>query len=159
MNEPATELINNLAVEAHISASPAAVWKALTADIGLWWPAEFYTGGEAGSRSFRLEAHPGGRMYEEWEDGGGLLWAQVCTVRPLELLQATGLSFPEWGGPAVNFVSWKLTATDDGCTLRFEEHAFGRSTDDYHSEKTKGWNFLNSTLKAHLEGTSAPKWE
>lgn len=53
-------------MEVEIAAPPAQVWSALTENIGEWWPAEFYAGGEAGKRSFTLESVPGGRMVETW---------------------------------------------------------------------------------------------
>jgi uncharacterized protein YndB with AHSA1/START domain len=147
-------------VETTIAVAPDAVWKALTDDIGLWWPSEFYSGGQEGARSYHLEAKPGGRMYEEWEGGGGLQWGQVWTVDPGKKLQITGLSFPEWGGPAVFFGTWTLTAEGDGCKLHFSESTLGKTSAGYRAEKEKGWSFLfDGVLKAHLEGTEAPKWE
>ena len=153
-----TDMIAELTVETPVNAPPADVWAALTSDLGAWWPAEFYIGGAEGS-TIRLEARPGGQMIEEWANGGGLQWAQVWTVIPNELLQTTGLTFPEWGGPAVGFVTWKIEATDEGSTLRLTEHTFGRSTDENRAETDKGWNFLHQCLKSHLEATEPPRWE
>ncbi len=147
-------------VETKIKASPATVWKALTDDIGLWWPAEFYIGGTEGARSYSLEARPGGRVYEEWDEGGGLLWGQVCTAVPEKMLQATGFTFPQWGGPSIGFLTWTLEADGEGCSLRFTEQTLGMSSEGNRAEKTKGWTFLfGGVLKAHVEGTPPPKWE
>lgn len=159
MTDDKVETEQMVTLETTISASPETVWRALTEGIDAWWPSEFFTGGEEGKRSYHLEAEPGGRMYEEWENGG-LLWAQVVTVRPNELLQVTGHAFPEWGGPSVMFATWKLEPDGEGCTLRFDEHVLGKTPDGYAADKLKGWTFLfDSALKAHVEGTPAPKWE
>ena len=146
-------------IATEIAARPEAVWNALTDRIGEWWPAEFYIGGEEGERSYHLEARPGGRVYEQWQDGGGLLWGQVCTVVPHRLLQVNGYTFPEWGGPSITFAEWKLAAAGEGCSLHFSERALGATPDDYHAEKQKGWSFLLQTMKAYLEGTTPPAWE
>jgi uncharacterized protein YndB with AHSA1/START domain len=147
-------------LETLIDASPDAVWKALTDDIGQWWPAEFYIGGAPGRRSFHLEAEPGGRVYEIWEDGGGLQWGQVWHVNPGKTLQFSGAMFPEWGGPSLTFGTWTLTPEGDGCKLHFTESTLGKTPDYYLGEKEKGWKFLlEGVLKSYLEGTTPPAWE
>ena len=153
------EQATGVRLEIHIAASTEATWRALTDGIGEWWPAEFYIGGEAGKRSYHLEAKPGGRMYEEWEDGGGLLWGQVFTVIPQKMLQVVGHTFPQWGGPTLLFGTWSLEETEAGTTLRFEDDTLGVSSDADTAEKQKGWVYLMGTLKAHIEGTTPPVWE
>lgn len=150
--------ISELTMELTIDAGPADVWTALTDTIGDWWPAEFYAGGSAGARRFLLEARPGGRMAEEWDDGGGVLWATVVTVEPVSRLQVVGYAFPNYGGPSQWFGTWELDAVDGATRLRFSEHAIGRVTDNYVTEKDKGWRFLWSVLKARLEGQAPPAW-
>lgn len=157
MNFPNARL-SELTMETDIAASPQDVWTALTENIGQWWPADFYAGGEDGSRNFHLEAKPGGRMYEEWADGGGVLWATVYTVEPGKRLQVSGLSFANWGGPSQWLGSWDLSEHNGGTRLRFSEHAIGRVSDDYGADKLKGWEFLWDALKASVEGKAAPEW-
>jgi len=147
-----------LETELTIAASPASVWTNLTAEINGWWPAEFYAGGSAGRRRFVLEPEPGGRMFEEWEDGGGLLWGTVVSVDPSRRLQVTGCTFPDWGGPTHWYGSWELHDKDGGTILTFSEHAIGRISDNYSAEKEKGWQFLWQALKAYTEGTEPPEW-
>ncbi len=146
-------------LEIHIAASTATVWRSLTESIGEWWPGEFFIGGEEGKRSYHLEAKPGGRMYEEWESGGGLLWAQVSTVIPETMLQITGHCFPQWGGPSISYGTWQLAAEGEGCKLSFDEQTLGRVPENNVAEKQKGWDFLMETMKAHIEGNAKPAWE
>lgn len=145
-------------MELQIAAPPAAVWQALTTNIGSWWPADFYAGGVDGKRRFILEPRPGGRMCEEWQDGGGVLWGTVVTVEPQSRLQVVGYSFPEYGGPAQWFGTWELRAHGAGTKLRFQDHAIGRVSDSMSEEKEKGWRFLWDVMKARLEGTPLPAW-
>ena len=159
MTDSANSNDDTILIETHIEASPATVWQALTEGIGDWWPGAAFGGGEEGKRTFHLEARVGGRMWEEWENGGGLLWGQVVTVEPEKKLQATGHTFAEWGGPSVMFATWVLEESDGGCTLRFSEDAVGAKPEGYYEEKHKGWTFLWQALRAHLEGTPAPAWE
>ncbi|MGB5345860.1 MAG: SRPBCC domain-containing protein [Woeseia sp.] len=150
--------ISALRLEISIAAPPAAVWQSLTTDIGAWWPAEFYAGGVEGKRTFRLEAKPGGHMREDWQDGGGVLWATVVMVEPRVRLQVIGYAFPGWGGPSQWFGNWELRANGTGTRLKFQEHAIGRVSGSLLEEKEKGWRFLWDVMKARLEGTRAPVW-
>ena len=151
--------IDDLVVEIDLGHPPAAVWRALTTDIGAWWPDAFYSGGEPGKRTFGLEAAPGGRMLESWEGGGGACWGQVLSLTPGASLEVVGFQSPAWGGPGMWIGTWTFEETEDGTRLRFREAAIGRGGDAYCDDKTKGWTFLwDAALRAHLDGTAPPAW-
>ena len=150
--------ITSLQMEIEIDASQADVWTALTENIGQWWPAEFYAGGESGSRTFSLETVPGGRMMERWDGGGGVLWGTVICVDPDTQLQVIGSTFPGWGGPSQWFGTWELMPSGKKTLLKFSEHAIGRVSESGNKEKDKGWQFLWATLKSHVEGNAPPVW-
>ena len=118
-----TAQYNDLIVEIKINATPEKVWHELTTGMGKWWPNEFYAGGEEGKRTCQIELEPGGRWFETWESGGGLLWGNVATIDPQKTLQVIGYSFPNWGGPAIWFGTWELTAEGEGCKVKFSETA------------------------------------
>lgn len=158
MEKQAAE-IATITVEAVIETSPEHVWKALTAQIGGWWPADFYTGGEEGKRSFFLEAQPGGRMYEQWDNGGGVLWGTVYCVDPNVRLQVLGALFPNWGGPSEWYGTWDLSPKGKSTKLTFRETTLGKIPEAGLGDKSQGWHFLCDTMKAFVEGTSAPVWE
>ena len=153
--------IADLQLEVRIAASPDAVWKALTDDIGQWWPSSFYcgSGDDENSRSFLLEARPGGRMWEDWGDGNGLLWGTVVNVVAGKTLDVGGIQGPAWGGPSTWFSSFSLEADGDGTKLRFSDSGFGRISDSVVDSKQTGWRFLFGNIKAYLEGTEAPEWD
>ena len=141
--------IANFSMSIDIARPPNAVWEALTNRIGAWWPGEFYGGGKEGGRNFVLEAQPGGRMYETWDDGGGVLWGQVVGVKPNEQLQVLGSVFPNWGGPTQWFGTWDLTKRDAGTRLEFSEADVGTVSDASIREKDKG-------LDVSLAGLTGP---
>ena len=158
MNKQSAE-ISQINMELEIDATREQVWKALTDNIGDWWPVEFYAGGKVGKRRFLFEAHPGGRMYEQWDNGGGVLWGTTVCADPNVLLQVLGYSFPNWGGPSQSYNTWELKENGSGARLLFSESTLGRVSDRNLAEKDKGWKFLLHTLKAHLEGKTAPRWQ
>lgn len=150
--------IGELRIEISIDATPDKVWKALTEDIGDWWPEDFYSGGQPGDRQFHLEAHVGGRMFETWSDGGGTLWASVISIVPKKTLQLVGNQFPNWGGPLQWYGTWAFSENAGGTHIDFSEAAMGKVSEHSLTEKRQGWQFLCESLKAHVEGRPAPCW-
>ena len=155
-----TATVLDTKMETSIGGDVAAVWQALTDDIGAWWPEEFYAGGEPAKRCYHLEAKPGGRMYEEWEDGGGTLWGTVVALEPRKRLQVMGTTFPNWGGPSFWFGTWELEADGAATILRFTESSIGRLSESRAEQTAKGWRFLfGEVLKAYVEGQPVPEWK
>lgn len=152
--------IADLHLEIRIAAEPQSVWQALTSDIGKWWPSEFFCGGGGETeRRFLLEAHPGGRMWEDWGSGDGLLWATVVNVVAGKSLDLAGIQGPAWGGPSTWFSSYALEADGDGTKLRFTQSGFGRISETAMASMETGWQFLLSSMGAYLEGKAAPEWD
>ncbi len=145
---PATR--GDLRLEIDLAAPPARVWRALTLDLGAWWPADCYAGGEEGGRAIVLEPVPGGHMKETWEGGGGLIWGTVVTVEPDRLLQVHGATFPNWGGPNIWFGTWTLREIDEGTELTFEESTVGKVGPGHLAEKQEGWGRLFEALRSYL---------
>lgn len=153
-----TAKMASLEMSIDIKAPAERVWAALTKDIANWWPADFYAGGEDGHRTFVLEPHPGGRMYEQWDDGG-VLWGTVVSVTPNRQLQVSGMIFPSFGGPTHWYGTWDLTEKDGATTaLSFSEVGVGRVTTSGTDEKTKGWGYLWGCMHAYIDGRPAPGW-
>lgn len=149
-----TANIGELALEIDINAKAADVWDTLVSQIDAWWPQDFYAGGESTKRGFTLEANPGGRMFEHWEDGGGVLWGTVVTVEPQKSLQVAGHLFPNYGGPSLWYATWSLEANGAGTRLKFSESSVGRVSDEGLKQKDEGWKFLCDALKNHVEARS-----
>ncbi|MEM7084257.1 MAG: SRPBCC domain-containing protein [Pseudomonadota bacterium] len=154
--EPAQ--LASLTIQITIDATREKVWTSLTRDIDQWWPADFYNGGDEGTRSFSLETEPGGRMYEQWDDGGGVLWGHVVSIVPNQQLQILGSVFPNFGGPTQWFGTWKLDEHNGQTTLTYTESDIGRVSDKGTDEKDQGWRYLFGCLQAFVEGRKAPTW-
>ncbi len=152
--------IENLHLEVKIKASTEAVWQALTDDIGAWWPSDSLAGSgrEGATGRFVLEAHPGGRMWEDWGDGNGLLWGNVVNITHGTRLDIVGTTGPEWGGPALWYGSFKVDSDGNGAVFRFSDSGLGRVSAKTTADKTKDWTYLFDTMRAHIEGTEPPEW-
>jgi uncharacterized protein YndB with AHSA1/START domain len=154
-----TETAAAVRLEVRIDAPRERVWQALTTDFAAWWPGESFNVGGAAAQ-MRLEPHLGGRMYEDWGDGQGLMWGQVVGLHRPERLYLVGDSFPEWGGPARSYMTWHLEADGEGTLVRFAESQLGERSPADRADKEKGWTFLvEQRLKAYLEGRPLPAWK
>jgi DNA-binding transcriptional ArsR family regulator/uncharacterized protein YndB with AHSA1/START domain len=138
-----------VAIDLDIEAPAARVWEALIREVRLWWPRDFHIGGE--SSRMTLEPFAGGRLFEEWGDGAGLLWAQVIAIDPSRSIQLAGHLSPEYGGPATSIWKIALHETDAGTRLELTDSLFGRVDGKLHGSLESGWRTIFEGLKSHLE--------
>lgn len=152
-SEVGTFAVAEAVSEVPMAASPERVWKALTAEMGQWWPAGFLSSTKA--KGMVLEPHIGGRVYEDWGDGpaSGLLWYTVIGIEVGRELRLSGELTPDWGGPARLSTRWTLSEVDGKTVVRLEEVISGRFTAGTPAKMTEGWNtILNDHLRVHVEG-------
>jgi len=144
-------------LEIEIAAPPPRVWKALTGQVSSWWHPGF---SREGARAFVVEPRVGGRVYEDWGDGQGLLWYTVIGVAENELLQLMGDLDARNGGPARLHSTFRLRAEGKGSVLRLEECAFGKVEEKTRENLGKGWKILlDGCLKVFVEtGKPPPAW-
>ncbi len=75
--------------EVTIGAPPGRVFEALTKELAAWWgPPEIID--EERAQDVVLEPTLGGRVYEDWGNGEGAIWATVTRIRRGEHLELTG---------------------------------------------------------------------
>ena len=124
----------------------AAVWRALVDRTEAWWPRDFYTGPAKG---FHIEARIGGRVFEDWGDGAGVIWYHVFGMKPevsLDLQGAMGVPF----GPAMTLLHLELAVHDSGTLLQVSDSTLGRGGG--RDEKLEGWRqVFGDGLKTFVE--------
>ena len=137
-------------LEISIEAPVSQVWQTLTDRIGEWWPADFFVGKDP--QRFVLEAKLGGRMYEDWGGGQGLVWGIVGSLRRNELLQIQGELFPEFGGPGRVQSTYSLESAGDGTLFKFSEVLYGSIDEKGLESISSGWKHLfTNCMKPHAE--------
>jgi len=141
-------------LEVEIAASPETVWSALVEETSSWWHPDFYV--KPGTDNFTIEPHLGGRVFEDWGDGNGLVWGTVLGVDKGRMLQAVGDTTKEWGGPSRGFLTWRLEPQGNGTLLRFEHSLFGNIAEKTRASLAEGWQLLiGECLKTYAEGARA----
>jgi len=110
-------------LEVVIAAPPERVWRALTSESPAWWPKEFHTSDRA--LRFVIEPVLGGRAYEDFGDGDGLVWYSVIGLDAGRELVLAGHLLPPFGGPAVTALRLTLTNHAAHTLLRIQDDRFG----------------------------------
>lgn len=140
----------DIQLEVPIAASPEKVWKALTEKIGAWWPKHFYISEKP--KGFVLEKKVGGRVYEDWGGGHGLLWGTIVVLEEGKKLQWAGDLAAEFGGPGRTLTSYTVQPQGEGTLLQFRDTPFGHLSPTTGASLTEGWkDLLENCFKAYVE--------
>jgi len=135
----------DVALDIEIAGPPAAVFAALTKDVGGWWGHPFVTSRAA---SLTLDPRLGGLFTERWQNGGQVI-ASVTGWAQDEHLQLTG-SFHV--GVGVGVAVFDLEESGAGTLLRFSFRAIGLLDTEVAGAMSRGWAELVGTrLKGLVE--------
>ena len=139
-------------MEIAIAAAPERVWKALVNETDAWWRKDFYAC--ASTKAFRFEARVGGRVFEEGENGAGVLWYTVIAIDPPRSVDLSSQLAAKFGGPALCMLRLDLVPEGSGTVLKLSDSILGPDTDP--NCKRDGWRLLlEEGLKEYVERESA----
>jgi len=136
----------DIALDIEIAGTPAAVFAALSKDIGGWWGHPFVT---ARATSVALDPRLGGLFTERWGNGGQVI-ASVTGWAQDEHLALTG-SFHL--GVGVGVAAFDLTESAAGTLLRFSFRAIGVVDAEVAGAMSRGWAELAGTRLKELVET------
>ena len=135
--------------EIRIDADRDTVWRALTIDVGAWWPHTF----QDQPLRVALEPEIGGRFYEQFdESGAGALYAHVTYIEPGRILRVSGPM--GLGGAALYVKTYRLEADGGGTTVRTTAAILGAVTSDTIEGYRVGGRDVLAALKRHVEATA-----
>jgi DNA-binding transcriptional ArsR family regulator/uncharacterized protein YndB with AHSA1/START domain len=135
----------DIALDIEIAGTPAAIFAALTKDVGGWWGHPFVT---ARATSLALDPRLGGLFTERWDNGGQVI-ASVSGWAQDEHLALTG-SFHM--GVGVGVATFDLAESGAGTVLRFSFRTIGVIDAEKAGAMSRGWEELVGTrLKGLVE--------
>jgi len=138
----------DIALDIAIAGTPAAVFAALTKDVGGWWGHPFVT---ARAASVALDPRLGGLFTERWENGGQVI-ASVTGWAQDEHLALTG-SFHM--GVGVGVAAFDLAESAAGTLLQFSFRAIGVVDAEVAGAMSRAWADLVGTRLKGLVETGA----
>jgi hypothetical protein len=134
-------------LDVFIAATRDRVWRAISAEAAAWWPKEFVTSER--TQRFVIESEPGGRAFEDFGGGEGLVWYTVIGVDADRELILAGHLLPPFGGPAMTALRLTLSAQEHGTLLKIRDDRFGVLGGESPIE---GWRIVfDDGLRHYLE--------
>lgn len=151
MLKPPSELgLLRIELEFTVNTPRERLWRALVEETGRWWRKDFYMGNAV--QPIVFEPRPGGRLYEDWGNGGGLLWYTVLAIEPPSALDLVGHLTSAFGGPASSMLRLCLKENGAATVLQLSDSVFGRVNDDSAARLRQGWQLLfGEGLKPYVE--------
>jgi uncharacterized protein YndB with AHSA1/START domain len=122
-----------------VRAERARIWRALTREIGEWWPRP--SGTRSGKPTFRLDSGVGGYVVEDWGDGQGAVWAAVTMFREGEVLQLSS-DLTDRKGLGRGRTTIRLETSPEGTRIHLEEVAFGTLSPALAGDLAAGWGLI-----------------
>ena len=132
--------IANVHLEISITASAERVWRALTTQVALWWPKEFYASNRP--QHMRLDARLGGQLTEEDSNGGGVLWYTVYGLSVGQSIDMVGQLSPAFGGPAQSYLRLELREHEHHTVLVLTDAVVGNVGERTRESVTSGWDVV-----------------
>ncbi|MFO0922835.1 MAG: SRPBCC domain-containing protein [Pirellulales bacterium] len=134
-------------LELFIATNRERVWEAIARESHLWWPRDFVTSNR--TQRFVIEAKLGGRVFEDFGDGDGLVWYTVIGIDSGRELTLAGHLLPPFGGPATTSLILTLEDHPKATLLRIRDHRFGA----IGGSPIEGWRqVFEDGLRSYLEG-------
>jgi uncharacterized protein YndB with AHSA1/START domain len=132
-----------------IAAPIETVFDALVNKVSVWWRPPYVHRPE--TKQLSLEPRLGGRLYEDWGDGDGLVLGFVTTLkRPEELRVAGSIGMR---GPVSGEVHFVLTDQNGGTTVDLSHQALGVIDEENEANYRGGWQEL---IGVNLRGLVEP---
>lgn len=115
-------------------------WEFYFNQISSWWPKEYYTSPR--TKRFIIDTCVGGKAYEDYGEGGGLVWGDVIGVDYPRTLQMRGNLTKEFGGPVISFEKFLFEETEDGTRLTYSVDFVGTINERSIKSLKDGWKDL-----------------
>ncbi len=146
-----------VAFEVSIRAPRDRVWTALTEETNNWWPKDFFSA--ENPAGFVIEGQLGGRVYEAWNGGGGVLWGTVVVWSPGYRMTWACEMYPDWTGPGRSFVTFDLEERGVETIVKVQDSGLCINANQAANSLGSGWQRLIGThFKSYVEAAmwSAP---
>ncbi|MEL6122838.1 MAG: hypothetical protein AAFR14_03880 [Bacteroidota bacterium] len=143
--------MSHVEVAVTVQHDPSHAWEYYCNQTNLWWPAAMHT--DPRTKRFTIDTYIGGKVYEDFGEGGGLIWAEVIGVDYTRSLQLKGHLTRQFGGPVITFERFDFCPNDDGSTtLTYRMDIVGDMAEAGIKSLQDGWtDILTKHFKAYCD--------
>ncbi|WP_342429994.1 metalloregulator ArsR/SmtB family transcription factor [Neobacillus sp. FSL H8-0543] len=132
-----------------INAPRNLVFDSLTKDINEWWA--FGTKGVLDKGTLFFEPKLGGRFYEDWGNGQGIIWGIVTYFKESDEIRLNG-PISEMKGAVNSNYGFKLEEKGSATVLKLSHQVVGLLEPEWEQNHRNGWNkLLNELFKNYIE--------
>lgn len=140
----------NFSVQVTVPVNSAHAWEFLFNQIDAWFDKEYHTSPQ--TKRFVFETYLGGRVYEDFGEGDGLIWANVIGCDYLHTIDMRGYLARRFGGPATTLERFVFENVDAGCQVTYEMDLLGDVNDKTVAQLKEGWeDILQKKYKTYCE--------
>lgn len=133
--------VSDIKIEVTVPVNAAHSWEYFFNQVNGWWPKEFFTSTK--TRRFMFETYVGGKVYEDFGEGDGLVWAHVIGNDYLHSLEMKGFLTRRFGGPAITFEKFSFEENQEGSTnIIYTMDILGNVDKKTRSSLHEGWQKL-----------------
>lgn len=136
-------------VEIPILSSATHLWMVLFEETNEWWGASNLT--SKYSKKMVFQEYVGGKLYEDFGNREGLIWAEVIGIKSPLFAELKGHLSPQFGGPNISFSTIKLEPKENHTVLVYEETWMISQEQKFYDNLTKGWHQIFMNLKLYVE--------
>lgn len=112
-------------------------WEFYFNQLKAWWPKEFYTSER--TKRFIIQTFIGGKVYEDFGEGDGLIWGDVVGVDYLKSLEIRGNLTKAFGGPVITFEKFTFEKTATGTRVSYSVDFVGEIKESSVNSLHAGW--------------------
>lgn len=142
--------MSSIRLEIKIEGNRIEVWNTFFAEAEKWWPSDGHTSPK--TKLFLIEEKLGGKMYEDFGNNEGLIWADVIGLdKPSKVILRGQLS-PEFGGPAISFLQIEFKAEGTGTQMIVTDSYLGPNAEKNAAGVEQGWkSIFGESFKNYFE--------
>lgn len=143
--------MNSFDLSVTVNQDVGHTWEYYFNQIRAWWPKEYFSSPR--TKRFIIETYIGGKVYEDFGEGDGLVWGDVIGVDYLTSLEIRGNLNRSFGGPAISFEKFLLKSVQNGTELSYSCDFVGNVHPSTINSLKKGWQELLHTHFKHYCNT------
>jgi uncharacterized protein YndB with AHSA1/START domain len=132
--------MNSFSLEYNIDLPKAVVWDKLFDQLNQWWSKDFYTNSK--TKSFIIESTLGGKMYEDFGNGEGLIWGDIIGVDKPNSLMIRGMLSGEFGGPTMSYERFLLTEENEQTKMIYSVEFINEVSEKTIKSLKEGWETI-----------------
>lgn len=124
-------------IEVIVPVNVAHAWEYYFNQVNSWWSKDYFSSPK--TKRFHIETFIGGRIYEDFGEGDGVIWGDVIGADYLHSIDIRGNLTKTFGGPALTYERLEFEKVSGGTKLTYKMDVIGHYTESSIASLKQGW--------------------